>query len=151
MFLCIYMYCYGNLMLLATIKIITLKLYCDKLHYLSFKEVVQKRTEILSKMNRDAFFPLKAWLQEMQLLFWKKRIGDVETLFCQGNGCSPDLICPWILLSQSWAPDETKKWVQQVDFVLNNMDKKKSPWYYFYDAVKCNLITLTTKRGSSTV
>ncbi|KAJ7370040.1 Williams-Beuren syndrome chromosome region 16 protein [Desmophyllum pertusum] len=57
-------------------------------------------------------------------------MGDKETfkllLFCVGNGCSPDLICPWVMLSQYWAPQKAEKRARQVDFVLNNMEKKHS-------------------------
>ena len=51
--------------------------------------------------NGDTFFPLKMWPSEMRLPFFKETyIGDQQTfklfLFCTGNVCSPDLICPWI-------------------------------------------------------
>ncbi len=67
--------------------------------------------------------------------FGKKQIGDKETfkllLFLLGNGCSLDLVCPWILLAQSWAPAKAKKGARQIDFMLNNVDNKSNIWFYF--------------------
>lgn len=109
----------------------TLALY----RYLSLSEVVQQRREIFQATNGDAFFPLKAWPVEIRLIFWKKPMGNKETfklmLFCVGNGCSPDLICPWVMLSQYWAPQKAEKRARQVDFVINNMEKKRETWFYF--------------------
>ena len=72
----------------------------------------------------------------MRLLFWRKPLGDMQAfklmLFLVGNGCSPDLIRPWILLSQAWAsPRQAEKRARQMDFVLNNMDTKRHTWFYF--------------------
>ena len=81
-------------------------------------------------------FHWKGGLKTRDCYFGKKPIGDKETfkllLFCLGNGCSPDLICPWILLSQAWTtPDKAEKRARQVDYVLNNIDTKRHCWFYF--------------------
>ena len=85
----------------------SLELYRGNIRYLSPKEVVKWRKRIFQSINGDAFFPLKRWPEDMRLLFWRKPLGDMQTfklmLFLVGNGCSPDLIRPWILLSQAWA------------------------------------------------
>lgn len=113
-----------------------LRMYREKIRYLSTSEVVQQRREIFKTLNGDAFFPLKRWPEDMRLMFWKKPIGDKQTfkllLFCIGNGCSPELICPWIMLSQTWAtPATAEKRARQVDFIMNNVDTKRHCWFYF--------------------
>ena len=87
--------------------------------------------------RRRCIFPLKSWPREMVLMFWKKPPGDRETfklvLFLLGNGCSPDLIRRWIVLSQHWASSKAmaEKRCRQVDFVVNNEDTKSSSWFYY--------------------
>lgn len=67
-----------------------LRIYREKIRYLSSREVVQQRREIFRTLNGDAFFPLKRWPEDMRLLFCKKPIGDQKTskllMFCLGNG-----------------------------------------------------------------
>lgn len=102
-----------------------------KIWYLSSREVVQQWREIFRTWNGDALFPLKGWSEEMRLLFLKKQMLKL-LLFCIGNVCSSDLICPWILLSQAWAtPDKAEKRARQVNYVLNNVDTKRHCWFYF--------------------
>ena len=113
----------------------TLEQYREKIRYLTQNEVVQWRREIFQAINGDVFFPLKRWPLERRLLFWSKPIGNRQTfklvLFLVGNGCPPDLICPWILLSQAWAtPEKAEKRAGQVDFVLANMDSKMQTCFY---------------------
>lgn len=103
-----------------------LRMYRERIRYLS-AEIVEQRREIFRTLNDDAFFPLKTWPDDMRIIFWRKPIGDQQTfkllLFCIGNGCAPDLICPWILLSQTWAtPDKAEKRARQIDFVMNHAD-----------------------------
>ena len=58
--------------------------------------LIQKRRNLLTLLNRDAFYPLSTWPQDIQQLFWKKPIGDTDTfklmLLFLGNGCSKHLI-----------------------------------------------------------
>ena len=62
-------------------------------------------------------------------------VGERDTfklmLFCLGNGCSPNLITKWILLSQTWAPDKAEKRARQIDYILNNADTNRSTWFYY--------------------
>ena len=106
-----------------------LKEYRETIRYLSIKEVIEQRREIFQTINGDAFFPLKTCPSDIRLIFWKKPIGDGETfkllLFCLGNGCSPDLICKWVLVSQFWAPEKAEKRARQVEFVISNTDSKR--------------------------
>ena len=65
-----------------------LRLYWEKIHYLSTCKITKQRKEIFRNINRDAFFPLNTWLSEMRLLF------------C----CSPDLIFLCSLLPNFFNP-----------------------------------------------
>ena len=111
----------------------TLNAYREKFRWLSKKEIVQERRDLFRIINGDAF---KAWPQEMARIFWSKPINDTNTfklmLFCLGNGCSPNLITEWILLSQTgWAPDKAEKRARQMDFIFINMECKRDTWFYF--------------------
>ena len=110
--------------------------YRTRIRLLSRTEVVNERKELFKVINGDAFFPLKSWPDGIRLTFWKKPIGDVGTfklmLFSIGNGCSPDLIRPWILLSQMWATAATaEKRARQIDFIFNNFEQKKDHYFYY--------------------
>ena len=109
--------------------------YRETTRYLSKAEVIAEKRELCGIINGDALFPLSSWPRDLRLAFWKKPIGDRETfklmLFCLGNGCSPPLICRWILLSQTWAPKKAEKRARQLDFVLNNAEAKRGTWFYF--------------------
>ena len=110
----------------------TLNEYRSKFHLLSKQEVIAERRETI---NGNAFFPLKSWPQEYQRMFWAKPIGGKETfklmMFRLGNGCAPQLITHWIILSQSWLPMKAEKRARQLDFILNNVDAKRNTWFYF--------------------
>ena len=58
--------------------------------------LIQKRRNLLTLLNEDAFYPLSTWPQDIQQLFWKKPIGDTDTfklmLFFLDNGRSKHLI-----------------------------------------------------------
>ena len=41
--------------------------------------LIQKRRNLLTLLNGDAFYPLSTWPQDIQQLFWKKPIGDTDT------------------------------------------------------------------------
>lgn len=113
----------------------TLNEYRSKFRLLSEQEVIAERRELFETINGNAFFPLKSWPQEYQRMFWAKPHGDKETfklmMFCLGNGCAPQLITHWIILSQSWLPMKAEKRAQQLDFILNNVDAKRNTWFYF--------------------
>ena len=113
----------------------TLNEYRSKFRLLSKQEVIAERRELFETINGNAFFPLKSWPQEYQRMFWAKPHGDKETfklmMFCLGNGCAPQLITHWIILSQSWLPMKAEKRAQQLDFILNNVDAKRNTWFYF--------------------
>ena len=75
----------------------TLKLYRDEIRMLCKEEIVQEPKELFKLINGDAFFPaLSCWQKDMQLIFWKKPMGDEESfkllLFFIGNGAGPTLI-----------------------------------------------------------
>lgn len=53
-------------------------------------------------------------------------------LFAEGNGCSPDLMRTWTLLSQAWNDVKTaKKRSRQMDFIVNTLERKTASWSYF--------------------
>ena len=120
----------SNLMLLLKLQsvlqrraiIATLKLYHDEIKMLCKEEIVQERKELFKFINEDAFFPLSSWPKDMQLIFWKKPMGDEESfkllLFFIGNGGGPTLISRWIMLAHFWAESQQKveKRARQVDF-----------------------------------
>ena len=74
----------------------TLKLYCDEIRMLCKEEIVQELKELFKFINGDAFFPLSCWQKDMQLIFWKKPMGDEESfkllLFFIGNRVGSTLI-----------------------------------------------------------
>ena len=113
----------------------TLNEYRSKFRLLSKQEVIAERRELFETINGNAFFPLKSWPQEYQRMFWAKPIGDKETfklmMFCLGNGCAPQLITHWVILSPSWLPMKAEKRAQQLEFILNNVDAKRNTWLYF--------------------
>ena len=79
----------------------------------SYSQISEKRSELFNQIDGDAFYGLCCWPNEMQILFWRKPIGDEETfkltLFLLGNGCSPYLACQWVLTSTFWGKNKTKK------------------------------------------
>ena len=78
---------------------------------------------------------MKLWHKEMQAVFWKKLMGDTETfklvLFFIGNGCAPILFTECILLAQYWAEKKAENRARQINFVVNNVDRQNSKWFYF--------------------
>ena len=85
----------------------------------------------------DAFFPIKSWSADIKMVFWKKPTGDQGTfklmLFNEGNGCSPNLMRTWILLSQAWNEAKTaEKRSKQIDFIVDSLEQKRASWFYFY-------------------
>lgn len=53
-------------------------------------------------------------------------------LFAEGNGCSPDLMQTWILLSQAWNDAKTAgKRLKQIDFIVDNLEQKRASWFCF--------------------
>jgi len=115
----------------------SVQLYSEEIRYLSMKEAVERRRELMKIIDGEAFFPPKSWPKELKLIFWNKPIKDEETfkllLFLIGNGCSPDLIRRLIVLAQYWATSwqRAERRARQVDQVLNNVDPKRNSWFYF--------------------
>ena len=111
------------------------------LQHLSKKNIVEKRRKLYHLLNGDAFYPSKNWPKDTLSIFWKKRIGDLDTfkimLFFIGNGCSPQVISEWILSSQYWAePTKWNKRKSQIDFIHSNINTKRHIRFY-YD-IRCN-------------
>ena len=97
--------------------------------------LIQKRRNLLTLLNGDAFYPLSTWPQDIQQLFGKKPIGDTDTfklmLFFLGNACSKHLVTAWILTSQHWTTlQKGIKRARQIDFINNNLDSKANTWFY---------------------
>ena len=71
------------------------------------------------------------------MIFWKKPTRDQGTLklmlFAEGNGCLPDLMRTWILLSQrlGMMPELPEKGKKQIDFIEDNLEQKRASWFYF--------------------
>ena len=100
---------------------ITLRVYREEIGLLSRKEVINARRDVFKAINGEAFFAIRRWPQDIELIFWKKAISDQGTfklvLFLLGNGCAPELISRWVMLSQFWAssPSVAEKRARQVD------------------------------------
>lgn len=115
----------------------TLTMYREEIRFLCEKELVKERWEVWTALNGDAFFPVAAWPKDVRMAFYNKPMSDRQTfkllVFCLGNGCSPYLIQRWILLTVAWKGNNTtaEKRARQVDFVLNNIDRKMATWFYF--------------------
>ena len=98
--------------------------------------LIQKRRNLLTLLNGDAFYPLSTWPQDIRQLFWKKLIGDTDTfkvmLFSLGNGRSKHLITEWILTSQHWTTlQKGIKRARQINFIINNLDSIANIWFYY--------------------
>ena len=99
--------------------------------------LIQKRRNLLTLLNGDAFYPLSTRPQDIQQLFWKKPIGDTVItfklmLFFLGNGCSKHLITEWILTSQHWTTlQKGTKRASQIDCINNKLDTKANIWFYY--------------------
>ena len=96
--------------------------------------LIDKRGNLLTLLNGDAFYPLSTWPEDIQRLFWKKPIGDTDTfklmLFFQGNGCSKHLITEWILSSQHWLTQQKGiKRARQINFINSNLNPKANIWF----------------------
>ena len=88
--------------------------------------IITKRHQLFRLLSGDTFYPISCWPREIQSMFWKKPIGDVESfklvLFFVGNGCSPHLISEWILSSQLWNNfQKAGKRSRQIDFILKKI------------------------------
>ena len=98
--------------------------------------LIQKRRNLLTLLNGDAFYPLSTCPQHIQQLFWKKPIGDTDTfklmLFFLGNGCSQHLTTEWILTPQHWTSIKKGiKRARQINFIISNLDSKGHIWFYY--------------------
>lgn len=101
------------------------------------EEIVEKRLEVLRLIDGDVFYKLSQWPREMERLFWRKPVCDTGVLklllFAVGNGCPPNLMSEWILMSRYWCvlPAKCLKRGHQIDYILENLEKNKKKWFYF--------------------
>lgn len=114
----------------------TLQLFNTEIKNLTKDQIIRQRQELFSSLNGDTFYPIKLWPMELQLLFWKKPIGDADTfklfLFFIGNGCPSYLISKWILTSQHWSSTlKGQKRARQIDFIKLNLTNRAHDWFYF--------------------
>ena len=112
------------------------EIFNSSIRYLPGPRLIQKRRNLLTLLNGDAFYPLSTWPQDIQQLFWKKPIGDTDTfklmLFFLGNGCSKHLITEWILTSQHWTTlQKGTKRARQISFINDKLDSKANIWFYY--------------------
>ena len=111
------------------------EIFNTSIRYLPRPRLIQKRRNLLTLLNGDAFYPLSTWPQDIQQLFWKEPIADIDTLklmlFFLANGCSKHLITEYILTSQHWTTlQKGIKRARQINFVNNNLDPKANIWLY---------------------
>ncbi len=111
--------------------------YENEMRMLEKKAVVDKRIELVRLLDGDVFYSMRIWPRSIERTFWRKPIRDVEVfkllLFFIGNGCPPTFISKWILLSQYWCFSREKclKRARQIQFIVDNIDRNGSRWYYF--------------------
>ncbi|KAJ7377193.1 hypothetical protein OS493_030393 [Desmophyllum pertusum] len=74
-------------------------------------------------MNGDAFFPLKRRPGDIERIFWKEPMDDKEMFKLPNGSCS--------LSSGRESTAKAEKRTRQVDFMLNNVDSKRSSWFYY--------------------
>ena len=92
-------------------KMSTMAEYRNTLCYISRREIIQERLDLLKDINENASFPVKGWPSDMRLTFWKKLVGKRDTfklvLHLLGNGCSHYLLKRWIMPLQFQARHPT--------------------------------------------
>ena len=108
-------------------------MYREEIGFICEYELVKERWEVWSVLNGDAFFSVAVSPKDMRAAFYKKPKSDLQTfkllLLCLGNGCSPYLIQRWIMLTLAWKGNNStaEKRARQVDFVLNNIERRLAP------------------------
>ena len=101
------------------------------------EDVIAERRDLLALLDGDLFYPLRSWPRWVEMAFWKKPMSDEETfkvvLFFIGNGCAPDVIGRWVLLSQHWCscPRRMEKRARQINFIKENVDRMSAQWFYY--------------------
>lgn len=105
--------------------------------YFSYKEILERRAELFKLINGDVFYSMSQWPSTLRRDFWQKPLNDSDSfkllLFLIANGLEPKLAAEWVMLSQYWTHDheKMKKRARQADFVMSNIEVKKSEWFYF--------------------
>lgn len=105
--------------------------------YFSYKEILERRAELFKLINGDVFYSTSQWPSTLRRDFWQKPLNDSDSfkllLFLIANGLEPKLAAEWVMLSQYWTHDheKMKKRARQADFVMSNIEVKKSEWFYF--------------------
>ena len=116
---------------------IELNNYLMTINMLSLQEIVNERKDLYSAINGDVFYPLNVWPEWMKRLFWRKPLGDTMTfkLLCLmlGNGCSPFVICKWILTSLYGKEpmNRQKKRLTQMIWIVKSIPSHLGHWYYY--------------------
>ena len=133
---------YYNLIIYSILQIFSmnnqqfLNLYRTQFLDTTKRANISRRTELLTSINGDIFYPLKQWPTKMKLKFWNKPLSDNDCfelfLFFIGNGGSPHVIAEWILTSQVWAEhNKMEKRARQLYFIFTNKEAKANLWFYF--------------------
>lgn len=111
--------------------------YARNMTNLTRHGIVRERRLLFNLMNGDVFYGTKVWPLWIKKLFWKKPLSDMETfkvfLSFIGNGCPPTVIVKWILTSVYWKIDDKTldKRARQLRFLLDNIKRKESTWFYY--------------------
>ena len=105
--------------------------YENEMRMLEKKAVVDKRIELLRLLDGDVFYSMRIWPRSIERTYvmWKY----LSCCYFFGNGCPPTFISKWILLSQYWCFSQEKclKRARQIQFIVDNIDRNGSKWYYF--------------------
>ena len=111
--------------------------YNNEMKYFDRQKIVEERKEIFKLLDGDVFYDMKRWPNDVEKIFWQKPMSDTNTfkvvLFFVGNGCPPELINKWIMLSQHWSSPSSKclKRARQLDYMNGKLDVNGNKWFYF--------------------
>lgn len=111
--------------------------YWSRMQSASRNETMEERRRLSGIMNGDVFFDMKLWPVWMKRIFWQKPLTDTNTfiltLFLFGNGCSPYIICEWVITSvvgyESYS--RQRKRMEQTLRILERTLSRSREWYYF--------------------
>ena len=84
---------------------------------LSEHEVLELQNSNIESLDGLAFFPISSWPGDIQTLFHKTEIGDIDTfqliLFAYGNNMSPHLLLSFLFIKYQKNPGKISKQILQ--------------------------------------
>ena len=118
---------------------INLLLQWTKMQSWETERVLSYRQNLIHDIDGCMMAPIQCWPENIRKIFALTPIGDVQSfqivLFFIGNGFSPYVIGEYIIMSYMVSSDAeknrtTRKRIEQIEWVHNNIDNHKT-WRYF--------------------